>query len=86
MQALIWILHQKLSPIDQQDHCNCCAGDARGQGLGMHTASTSSLQHAHEEGVNGVGVLPHPGHVRTASVADSGDDAAHAAGVCHLHI
>ena len=55
----------------------------------MHTASTSSLQHAHEEGVNGVGVLPHPGHVRTASVADSGDDATHAVGVFfgfYLHI
>lgn len=71
--------------------CECCAGDLRGQGLGMHTASNSSLQH--EEGVNGVGALPHPAHVRTASLADSGDEAAHAAGVIlwlsfmhHMHL
>ena len=57
---------------------DCYAGDLRGQGLGRHTASTSSLQHA--EGVNGVGALPHPGYVRTSSLADSGDEAAHAAG------
>ena len=47
----------------------------------MHTASTSSLQYAHEEGMNVIGALPHPAHIRTASVADSADDAAHAAGV-----
>ena len=81
MQTLVWILHQQPSLTDQQDHRHCCAGDLRGQRLGMHTASTNSLQYAHEEGVNGVGALPHPGHVRTASVADSGDDATHAAGV-----
>lgn len=58
------------------------AGDSRGQVMGMHTASTSSLQHEEGvNGVNGVGALPHPAHVRTASVADSGDDAAYAAGV-----
>ena len=60
----------------------CYAGESRGQGLGMHTASTSSLQHEEGvNGVNGVGALPHPGYVRTASVADSGDEAAHTVGV-----
>ena len=50
--------------------------------MGMHSASTSSLQHEEGvNGVNGVSALPHPGHVKTASVADSGDEAAHAAGV-----
>lgn len=60
-------------------HCN--AGDLRRQGLGMHTDSTSSLQYTHEEGVNGTAAHPHPAHVRTASVADSGDETAHTAGV-----
>lgn len=59
----------------QPPHCN--AGDLRSsQGLGLHTASTSSLQYAYEDGVNGIAAMPHPAHVRTSSVADSGDETA----------
>lgn len=58
--------------------CHCTAGDLRGHGSGVHSASTSSLQYAHEESVNGIAALP---HVRTGSVADSGDETAHTAGV-----
>ena len=54
-----------------------CTGEGRSGGLGMHSASTSSLQYAHEEGMNG---LAYPSHVKTASVAGSADEAAQPSG------
>ncbi|KAL3150452.1 hypothetical protein ABBQ32_000282 [Trebouxia sp. C0010 RCD-2024] len=58
-------------------HPSTSEGDLRSsQGLGLHTASTSSLQYAYEDGVNGIAAMPHPAHVRTSSVADSGDETA----------
>ncbi len=62
-------------------HVHWCAGEAQGRGVGLRSASTSSLQHVHDEGMNGSsGFAHHPAHVRTASVADSADEAAQASG------
>ncbi len=63
--------------------CHWCAGEGQGRSAGLGSASTSSLQHVHEEGMgmNGSsGFAHHPAHVRTASVADSADEAAQASG------
>ena len=58
-----------------------CAGEGQGRGVGLASASTSSLQHVHEEGMNGSsGFAHHPAQVRTASVADSADEAAQPSG------
>ncbi len=57
------------------------AGEGQGRSAGLGSASTSSLQHVHDEGMNGSsGFAHHPAHVRTASVADSADEAAQASG------
>lgn len=64
-------------------HGHWCAGEGQGRSAGLGSASTSSLQHVHEEGMgmNGSsGFAHHPAHVRTASVADSADEAAQASG------
>ena len=71
----------QLSNVAKNSPVHCHAGDLRGQGLGMHTASTSSLQYAHEENMNGIAAIPHSAHAQTASVADSADETAHTAGV-----
>ncbi|KAL0053131.1 hypothetical protein WJX82_001373 [Trebouxia sp. C0006] len=64
-------------------HAAHSEGEGQGRSAGLGSASTSSLQHVHEEGMgmNGSsGFAHHPAHVRTASVADSADEAAQASG------
>ncbi len=64
-----------------------CAAETPRQGLGIHSASTSSLQYTHEEGLNGAGGFArHPAHIRTGSVADSADDTAQASGAMTAHL
>ena len=61
----------------------CFAGDSQGGPLGMHSASTTSLQNTHEEGMmNGSGGFAHHlAHVQTALKAESADDTAQALGI-----
>ncbi|KAL0029799.1 hypothetical protein WJX77_000735 [Trebouxia sp. C0004] len=62
-------------------HAGHSEGEGQGRGVGLRSASTSSLQHVHDEGMNGSsGFAHHPAHVRTTSVADSADEAAQASG------
>lgn len=62
-------------------HGHWYAGEGQGRSVGLHSASTSSLQHVQDEGMNGSsGFAHHPAHVRTTSMADSAGDTAQASG------